>query len=199
MAASMDMEFVMKTKIALAHVNANSHSCYTYLRPKQVDCLKASTDSDCIGLLPTGYGKSLIFECLPYMSASHSPRTVILISPLNAIIEEQSRRLGARSVRLNPEFDCSLSSFISCEYLYILSHPEHIMTNKLFAVFRGDIWQHKVSHIVVDEAHCVVQWGSDFRPEYRNLKDLWPPVRKEHSKKYHHIFCLPILLLSLPA
>ena len=62
--------------------------------------------------------------------------------------------------------------FRQAKFRYIFAHPEHILTKDVVDVLQNKTWQGRVSAIVVDEAHCVVQWGSDFRPCFQNIKSL---------------------------
>lgn len=86
-----DILFSLKTKIALSAVNMRRCAEYSYLKPLQYQSLKAATFSDSMIILPTGYGKSLIFELLPLLNNTQ----IIIVSPLNAIIEEQVSKFGA--------------------------------------------------------------------------------------------------------
>ena len=95
------LQFSLFSKIALAKINQNRGVNYNSLKPLQCECLKAAAMRDTIAILPTGYGKSLIFEMLPILSevmytngsASGSAASAIIIcSPLNSIIEEQLTR-----------------------------------------------------------------------------------------------------------
>ena len=54
---------------------------------------------------------------------------------------------------------------------YLFSHPEHIIDKYVCRILKGSAWEN-VSHIIVDEAHCVVQWGRDFRPDFQQLAKL---------------------------
>lgn len=91
------MEDVLKQKLALLMFNKQFDEEYFFLKPKQVDCLKAIQEKDTVAILPTGYGKSLIFELLPHFSkcVCDIKSIVIIIAPLNAIIEQELSKLGS--------------------------------------------------------------------------------------------------------
>ena len=55
--------------------------------------------------------------------------------------------------------------------MYVIGHPEHVLSKEVCDILRQDQWK-SVKHIIVDEAHCIVQWGNNFRPEYKNLSKL---------------------------
>lgn len=65
----------------------------------------------------------------------------------------------------------NVSRFISGDATYLFSHPEHIINKHVCSVLKRDVWR-SVSHIIIDEAHCVVQWGHDFRPDFQQLAKL---------------------------
>lgn len=87
----LDIIFSLTSKKALSTINIRRNLDYSYLKPLQCKSLKASRQSDSMVILPTGYGKSLIFELLPVINRSQ----VIIVSPLNAIIEEQVSKFRA--------------------------------------------------------------------------------------------------------
>ena len=93
------MTVVMDADAALRRINKYYEGIgkrvrYTSLKPKQGEALVAATDGDVLVVLPTGYGKTIIIEALPFLSATET--TVLLCTPLNAIIEEQRLRFGDR-------------------------------------------------------------------------------------------------------
>ena len=85
------LEKVIKTKIALSHLNRALMTECCYLGLKQIDCLNNILNSNIIAIFPTGYGKSLIFEILPFFSyhLCNKKAVVLLIAPLNVLIEQE--------------------------------------------------------------------------------------------------------------
>ncbi|CAG2234391.1 recQ [Mytilus edulis] len=163
---------VLIHKIALTKINCTRNVNLTYLKPLQLQSIQGAMKSDALIMLPTGYGKSLIFEMLGKMNNTKC----IIISPLNAIIEEQTRKLGRKAVNVNSALINSLegpeaADFKDGKFEYIFGHPEQILKKEVCTIFKQKSWEN-VSHIVVDEAHCVVQWGHDFRPDFRNISKL---------------------------
>lgn len=142
------------------------------LKPKQSECLQlAFARNDIIACLPTGYGKSLLYEVLPYLELEQkncvTDSIAIVVMPLNAIIDDQLYKLGKRSIKVEPGSD-SMQGL--AEFKYILGHPETILDDKMHDILLSI--SSRVSWIVVDEAHCIVQWGHSFRPLYEKLDRL---------------------------
>ena len=102
-------------------------------RPMQSVCLKyAAEQNDIIVSLPTGYGKSLLLEVLPYIKKvfnKREPSIALIVMPLNAIIDDQLHKLGDDCVRVNPAAigDVALLSGKK----YILGHPETILDDRM--------------------------------------------------------------------
>ena len=134
---------------------------------------------DALVLMPTGGGKSLCYQVPALMLEG----TAVVVSPLIALMQEQVAALAARGVRaaslnstLSPE-DARLveKSLLAGEIKLLYVAPERLVSARLTHMLK----QIKVSLFAIDEAHCVSQWGHDFRPEYLALGTLaehWPGV-----------------------
>ena len=123
---------------------------------------------DTLGLMPTGGGKSLTFQ----VPALAMEGTCIVVTPLIALMKDQVQNLRRRGIIAAAIY----SGMSRCEILGTLDNcilggtkllyvsPERIGTE----LFKAKLEHMKVSFITVDEAHCISQWGQDFRPDYRN-------------------------------
>jgi ATP-dependent DNA helicase RecQ len=125
---------------------------------------------DVLAIMPTGAGKSLCYQ----VPALVRPGFALVISPLIALMEDQVRALRANGVRaatLNSQSQDSGATLDALrdgqlDLLYVA--PERAAAEG----FRALIGRIEVALVAIDEAHCVSQWGHDFRPEYRRLKSL---------------------------
>ncbi len=125
-------------------------------------------------LLPTGGGKSLCFQ-LPAMAR---PGLTVVVSPLIALMKDQVDALQAGGVPatfLNSSLEAAesrsrLRGLHNGNYRLLYVAPERLM----LAGFLADLQRWGVNLLAVDEAHCISEWGHDFRPEYRQLAELRP-------------------------
>src|SRR5207237_4463486 len=156
---------------------------YSAFRPLQREAMPAFVDArDSIVVLPTGGGKSLCFQA----PAIVDPGLALVVSPLISLMKDQVDGLrvdGVAASYLNStllphERDEVLASVRDgrCRLLYV--SPERIVGEGSQAL-RRMLQQARLRFIAIDEAHCISQWGHDFRPEYRQLgrlRDDFPSV-----------------------
>ena len=142
---------------------------------------------DALVLMPTGGGKSLCYQ-IPAIARQNAGHGVtIVVSPLIALMHDQVGALheaGVSAAFLNSTQSFDEASAIerqlqSAELTLLYAAPERINTPRMKDLLRGLNARGKLSLFAIDEAHCVSQWGHDFRPEYRSLSllhELFPSV-----------------------
>lgn len=153
---------------------------FTSFRPLQEDIINSVLKGeDTFALLPTGGGKSICFQ----VPALVKKGICIVISPLVALMKDQVQALqnkGIKAMALTSgisykELDTLLDNCIYGNYKFLYLSPERLQQD----IVQDRIKQMNVNLIAVDEAHCISQWGNDFRPSYKSiikLRELQPTV-----------------------
>jgi ATP-dependent DNA helicase RecQ len=146
-------------------------------RPGQAEAVANTLDGrDSIVLLPTGSGKSLCFQVPAIVASRAGLGTTIVISPLIALMHDQVGALIGRGVHAaalhsgqdDAEQKQAVADFLRGELALLYVSPERAAQ----AGFRRMLRRTKIALLAIDEAHCVSQWGHDFRPDYMRIAEL---------------------------
>ena len=146
---------------------------YDSFRLKQEEIVnKAVENRDVLAVLPTGGGKSVCFQVPALMSEG----IALVITPLIALMKDQVQNLNSRGIKAlcinagmgRREVEVALNNAAYGDFKFLYVSPERLGT----PLFLSWVKEMNVSYIVIDEAHCISQWGYDFRPDYLQIGKL---------------------------
>lgn len=146
---------------------------FTSFRPLQEDIIASvAAGRDTLALMPTGGGKSVTFQ-VPALACDG---ICLVVTPLIALMKEQVGRLNSMSIKalaihsgmLAEEIDNTIENAIYGDYKFLYVSPERLASKD----FIGRAGRLNLSLVAVDEAHCISQWGYDFRPSYLKIAAL---------------------------
>jgi len=146
---------------------------YTSFRPLQEDIINSIAEGkDTLGLMPTGGGKSVTFQ----VPALVNEGICLVITPLIALMKDQVNRLNSMEIKSlaihsgmsAEEIDIALENSIYGDYKFLYVSPERIATR----IFQARLPRLNLNLVAVDEAHCISQWGYDFRPSYLKIATI---------------------------
>lgn len=146
---------------------------FSELKPKQMEIIEAIVNDkrDVVGLLPTGYGKSMTFLIPPLITR----KVCIVISPLISLMEDQKEKLVERDIPVaalhgnNMHKDKEIFRIIDDEIHIVYMSPEFLIHGDGFELCETLANDKKLGLFAIDESHCVSVWGHDFRNDYLDL------------------------------
>jgi ATP-dependent DNA helicase RecQ len=148
-------------------------------RPLQEEIITSVLQGhDTLALLPTGGGKSLCFQ----VPALVQEGLCLVISPLIALMKDQVKALEQKGIRAAAvytgmgyrQIDNLLDACVYSDYKFLYISPERLMTDE----FQTRMERMKISLLAVDEAHCISQWGYDFRPPYLKIAEVRDKLKR---------------------
>ena len=188
-----------------AHEALKTYFGYDDFRPLQADIVQSVLEGyDTLALMPTGGGKSLCFQ-VPTMAMNG---LCLVITPLIALMKDQVENLRQRDIRAaaiytGMSYEQQKTALDNCmwgPYHFLYVSPERLESEE----FRERLSRLPICLIAVDEAHCISQWGYDFRPSYLKIAEIREVVQKYRSSGVQEFKSassphIPILALTATA
>ena len=180
-----------------AHEALKTYFGYDDFRPLQAEIVQSVLEGrDTLALMPTGGGKSLCFQ-VPTMAMNG---LCLVITPLIALMKDQVENLRQRNIRAaaiytGMSYEQQKTALDNCmwgPYHFLYVSPERLESEE----FRERLSRLPIFLIAVDEAHCISQWGYDFRPSYLKIAEIREVIRRETKGERREV---PILALTATA
>ena len=180
-----------------AHEALKTYFGYDDFRPLQAEIVQSVLEGrDTLALMPTGGGKSLCFQ-VPTMAMGG---LCLVITPLIALMKDQvenlrKRDIHAAAIYTGMSFEQQKVALDNCQwgpYHFLYVSPERLESEE----FRERLSRLPICLIAVDEAHCISQWGYDFRPSYLKIAEIREVIRREAKGERQEV---PILALTATA
>lgn len=167
----------------------------SFRKDQQIIVDKVMDKKDVLAILPTGGGKSICYQ-VPALSQKG---TCVVISPIISLMYDQVQSLKSKNIEaeyINSSLSIDkqneiLEKLYSQKLKFIYIAPERFKKNDFLTILKNI----DISFIAIDEAHCISQWGHDFRPEYANIKNYLKDIEVNNSK----INSLQIICLTATA
>lgn len=170
---------------------------YDSFRPLQEDIIASVLSGhDTLALLPTGGGKSICFQVPGMISGG----LTLVVTPLISLMKDQTDHLIERGIKAaaiyvgmsRDEIIATYDRVINQDYRFLYLSPERLHTQ----LFQAKLRFMNISMLVIDEAHCISQWGYDFRPHYLHIAEIRKQLKDMHPEK--NIPCMALTATATP-
>tara|TARA_Y100000385_G_C13071425_1_gene629246 strand:+ start:192 stop:1688 length:1497 start_codon:yes stop_codon:yes gene_type:complete len=168
--------------VKIAEKKLKKYWGYDKLKSKQIKIINELINGeDVVGLLPTGYGKSLCYLIPPLITK----KCIIIVSPLISLMEDQKLKLEEMNIPVsalhsnNPNKTKEVFDIIDGKIKIVYCSPEFLILGEGLELIDMLVEEDKIAFLAVDESHCISVWGHDFRPNYLKIgriRDKYPDI-----------------------